>query len=121
MLLDAKIFHVAAAEHDVLVDLIRRRDLFFGPASTTLRSERSDIFKRNCGFVRIDLVECAYVAVESVRISIDLGAGADSDNVPDIALGDERDARPAANRVKLAQLCVGGIVVRTQETLTSGS
>ena len=39
MVLNPQVFYVAAAEHDVLVDLIGGSDLFFGSALATLGTE----------------------------------------------------------------------------------
>lgn len=48
VLLNSKILHIASSENDVLVDLIRGRNLLLWSAFSTFGSERSDILEGYC-------------------------------------------------------------------------
>jgi hypothetical protein len=54
VLLDARVFlnsqvlDIAAAEHDVFVDLVGGSELLFGSTSSALCSKRPDILERYC-------------------------------------------------------------------------
>ena len=62
VLLDAEVLHVAAAEDNVLVDLVRGRDLVLRPASAALGAVGPDIFERYGRLFGVDFVEDADVA-----------------------------------------------------------
>jgi hypothetical protein len=61
VLLNAEVLHVAASEHNVLVDLVGGTNLLFRPSSSALSAVGTHIFERHSRLIGIDLVEGASV------------------------------------------------------------
>lgn len=62
VLLDAEVLYIAAAEYNIFVDLVRRSNLLLRAAFASLCAKGSNIFERDCGLFRVDLVQGADVA-----------------------------------------------------------
>lgn len=60
---DPQILDIGAAKHNVLVELVRGSNFFFRFALASFGSERLDVFERDGRFVRVDLMECADIAI----------------------------------------------------------
>jgi len=65
-LLNPKVLHIASAEDDIFVDLVRRCYFVCRGRLTTFSAVRSHIFEGNSGLVRIDLVEGTNVTIQDV-------------------------------------------------------
>ena len=61
-LLDTKILHITPPKDNVLIDIVGCRYLVAGAASTAFGAMRADLFKRDCGILRADLVKGANIA-----------------------------------------------------------
>lgn len=61
-MVDPQVLDISAAEDDVIVDLIRGRDLFVGVASATLAAEGLDILEGDGRVFGVDFMEDAGVA-----------------------------------------------------------
>lgn len=59
---DPQVFDIAAAENDVVVNLVGRRYLIFRPTPSALCSVGADILERHGRLVRVDLVEDADIS-----------------------------------------------------------
>lgn len=68
-LLDPQVFDICAAEDDVLIELVRGSNLLARLAVlgfAALGSKGADILEGDGGIVRVDLVQCAYIAMRFV-------------------------------------------------------
>lgn len=98
VVLDPQVLDIAAAEDDVVVNLIGRCYLFFGSTPPTLSAERADIFERDGGLVRVDLVKNADISRGDEQG--DWGATwTSTKSLPNVAFGDEGDARSKKKEV----------------------
>ena len=66
--LNAKVFHIAASEDDIFVDLVGRADLLIATLSP-FGAKRTNIFEGNGRVVRVDLMEDTDIAGQAVSKS----------------------------------------------------
>lgn len=64
-LFDAEILDIATTEYNVLVDLFGGGYLLLGPAFAAFRAKGHDIFERNSGILRVDLMKGADISLRS--------------------------------------------------------
>jgi hypothetical protein len=64
MLLNAKIFHIASAEDDILVDLIRGANLFLWPRLASFCAKGAHILERYGRLVRVNFVKHTNIAIK---------------------------------------------------------
>ena len=73
---DYELLHITSPKHNILVDLVRSRDLFDGVAFPSFCAVGCDAFERDGMSVAVDFVECADV--------FDIGFGDEGDSAADV-------------------------------------
>ena len=67
--LNSEVLYIAASENDIIVDLIRRRDLLVRVASPAFGTKRGDILEGNRRLFGVDLMQDTRIPIVQSQLS----------------------------------------------------